>query len=228
MIDSYTDVASRLTRASLRSSELRRGWASRRPRCRSGTSASARSAPSPPEAGRRCRRPGTRPCNRSRPGVNPVIGLQARIYKLVFASSYLHYIYIRRQYYDPWRSLVSNGSGRLSIVPPLKPVRNLPFFSWKQFFSASTNNLTYPGGQCELSSPVKLKNSISHLHGILDIRIRILVDLSEEILTKSRNDSGLGVWVVLAHHRVRLPGARLPVREDTHVIAWTTQRTVSA
>ena len=45
-----------------------------------------------------------------------------------------------------------------------------------------------------------------------------MVDLSEEILTKSRDDSGLGVGVVLPHHRVRLARPRLTVGEDADVV----------
>ena len=46
---------------------------------------------------------------------------------------------------------LSNKSGRLSIGPPLKLDKSLPF-------SFSANNLTYQGGQYEPSPPIKLRN----------------------------------------------------------------------
>ena len=46
---------------------------------------------------------------------------------------FLSFFYLADGEYDH-KEIASNASGRLSIGPPLKPVKNLPFFQLKTFF----------------------------------------------------------------------------------------------
>ena len=62
--------------------------------------------------------------------------------------------------------IVSRMCRRLSISPPIKLVKNLPFMSW--FFFFWTSNLTYQEGRYQHSSPVKL-----HDRGINQNRVHL-------------------------------------------------------
>ena len=64
-----------------------------------------------------------------------------------------------------------NRSGRPSIVPPLKLVKNLPIFNWKHFFyECKQPNL--PRNQYKPSSPVML-------HGVLAVSVTDIQELED-------------------------------------------------